>query len=295
MTVSDTKVVLVTGCSSGIGRELVRQLREQGHGVAATARRPDTLRDLLETGVTTHRLDVTDEDSIHGAVAEVMEAHGRIDILINNAGSGLIGPTAELPMADIRRQFETNVFGALALIQAVVPVMARQGSGRIINMGSVSGITATPWAGPYCASKAALHLFSDALRMELAPFGISVITVQPGGIRSQFFRQRRPGFETTGGNLSPVPRRRGGYGSPGPDEPGQPHFHQGFRLGYAAGDAAPRRPGGVPRRSRSHPDAGAEALAAHRHPGQHHGQTLRPENPDEPPEKIGSSPDCVKQ
>ena len=186
MATSNTGVVLITGCSSGIGRELVRQLGERGHRVAATARKPETLRDLQETGVTVHQLDVTDEESIQAAVAGVMDAHGRIDILINNAGFGLIGPTAELPMEDIRRQFETNVFGPLALIQAVAPVMARQGSGSIINMGSVSGITATPWAGPYCASKAALHLFSDALRMELAPFGISVVTVQPGGIRSQF-------------------------------------------------------------------------------------------------------------
>ena len=195
MTVSATGVVLVTGCSSGIGRELVKQLSSRGLIVAATARKPDTLRDLVGTGVSIHRLDVTDPESIKHAVAEILDTHGRIDILVNNAGYGLIGPSAELPLDDIRQQFETNVFGPLALIQAVVPVMARHEHGLIINMGSVSGITATPWSGPYCASKAALHLFGDTLRMELAPFGIKVVTVQPGGIKSAFSQSAAKGLQ----------------------------------------------------------------------------------------------------
>ncbi len=180
------QVVLITGCSSGIGRALALQMAEKGHMVCASARKLASIQDLESDKISIYRLDVTDSASVTEAVNDIMAKHSRIDMLINNAGFGLIGPMAEIPLDKLRLQFETNVMGPVALIQAVVPHMAQRKSGRIVNMGSVSGITATPYAGPYCSSKAALHLLSDALRMELAPFGIEVIQLQPGGISSKF-------------------------------------------------------------------------------------------------------------
>ena len=189
------EVVLITGCSSGIGWALAEEFVRTGHRVVATARNVETIASLEGPRVLTTRLDVTRADEIERVIAEVLAWAGRIDLLVNNAGSGLIGPTAEVDLADLRRQFETNVVGPVALIQAVVPQFVAQGSGRIVNIGSVSGVTATPFAGAYCGSKAALHLLSDALRMELAPFGIQVITVQPGAIASNFGAHAADGLE----------------------------------------------------------------------------------------------------
>ncbi len=189
------EVVLITGCSSGIGRALAEAFVRKGYRVVATARNVETVASLEGPRVLTSRLDVTQSDDIERVMAEVLAWAGRIDILVNNAGSGLIGPTAELDLDDLRRQFETNIVGPVALIQAVVPQFVAQGSGRIVNIGSVSGVTATPFAGAYCGSKAALHLLSDALRMELAPFGIQVITVQPGAIASDFGAHAADGLE----------------------------------------------------------------------------------------------------
>jgi NAD(P)-dependent dehydrogenase (short-subunit alcohol dehydrogenase family) len=159
-------------------------MRRRGQRVFATARKPETLADLEDELLTALPLDVTDEGSIAAAVAQVMEQAGRIDVLINNAGVNAAGPLAELPLESFRRIMETNVTGTLAMVQAVVPIMARQRSGRIVNLGSVVGILATPFAGAYCASKSAVHTLSEALRMEVAPFGIDVVVVQPGGVRS---------------------------------------------------------------------------------------------------------------
>lgn len=132
------------------------------------------------------RLDVTDALDIESTVETVTAECGGIDLLINNAGIGVIGPVAELAPEDLRRQLETNVVGPVVLTRAVAPGMIARGGGRIVNIGSVSGVTATPFAGAYCASKAALHSLSEALRMELAPFGIVVIEVQPGAVASRF-------------------------------------------------------------------------------------------------------------
>ncbi|MDP8223275.1 MAG: SDR family NAD(P)-dependent oxidoreductase [Candidatus Lernaella stagnicola] len=186
MSALQNQVVLITGCSSGIGRALAEEFRRQGHRVIATARRPESIDELREAGFETTRVDVTDETSIRAAVDFAVETAGRVDIVVNNAGYGLIAPTIEISSEDVRHQLETNVVGPLALARAVAPQMVERGSGRIVNMGSVSGILVSPFAGAYCASKAALHVFSDALRMELAPFGIDVILVQPGAIRSGF-------------------------------------------------------------------------------------------------------------
>lgn len=178
--------VLITGCSSGIGRALAEEIHRRDRVVYATARRAETLAGLEERGVRTAALDVTDAASIERLMARLDDDGARVEVLVNNAGYGAMGPLPELPLDELRLQFETNVFAPIALVQAVLPGMLAARSGRIVNVGSVSGILATPFAGAYCASKAAVHVLSDALRMELAPFGIHVIVVQPGAIESQF-------------------------------------------------------------------------------------------------------------
>ncbi len=188
------QVVLVTGCSSGIGRALAQELAARGNRVFATARRPETLEGLdgVERRAGAARanpieklaLDVLDEASIAAAVGAIVDREGRLDVVVNNAGVNTFGPLPELPIAHVRRMFETNVLGLLAVTQAVFPHMAAQRSGRIVNVGSVVGLLPTPFAGAYCATKAAVHMMSDVLRMELEPFGIDVVIVQPGRVRS---------------------------------------------------------------------------------------------------------------
>jgi NAD(P)-dependent dehydrogenase (short-subunit alcohol dehydrogenase family) len=189
------QVVLVTGCSSGIGRALVRRLAECGHRVFATARRPEALDDLKGARVDCLRLDVTDEVSAKSAVDEAMARAGRIDMLVNNAGYILAGPLAELPLAAFKEQFDTNVTGALSVIQAVFPHMAKARSGRIVNIGSIVGVLPTPFTGAYCASKSALHMLSEVLRMEVAPFGLDVVLVEPGSVRSNIAERASQGLE----------------------------------------------------------------------------------------------------
>ena len=190
-----SEAVLITGCSSGIGRALAQEFHRRGRLVYATARRVETLDDLQARGIRTAPLDVTDEASISGTMARLQEDGATVDVLVNNAGYGAMGPLAELPIDELRQQFETNLFAVAAMIQAVLPGMLRRRSGRIVNIGSVSGVLVTPFAGPYCASKAAVHALSDSLRMELAPFGIRVIEVQPGAIQSEFGSTAHAGVE----------------------------------------------------------------------------------------------------
>jgi NAD(P)-dependent dehydrogenase (short-subunit alcohol dehydrogenase family) len=178
--------VLITGCSSGIGYALCEAFHNAGERVVATARHPETLGALREKGIRVERLDVTLSDDIRDVVGRVAASEGGIAVLVNNAGYGLIGPLIEFPEEEVRRQFETNLYAPLALARAVAPHMRMAGRGVIINIGSISGLVPTPFAGAYCASKAALHVFSDILRMELSPFGIHVISVQPGGIQTRF-------------------------------------------------------------------------------------------------------------
>lgn len=191
----EDQVVLITGCSSGIGRALAEEFARRGDRVMATARSEESLAELAGGRIRTARLDVTDPESIDGAVKECTAWAGRIDIVVNNAGYALIGPVTELDLDELRTQFETNVVGAVAVTQAVAPQMVDRRCGRIVNIGSVSGVTATPFGGAYCASKAAIHMLSDALRMELAPFGVRVITVQPGAIESRFGEHASKGVE----------------------------------------------------------------------------------------------------
>jgi NAD(P)-dependent dehydrogenase (short-subunit alcohol dehydrogenase family) len=182
----EKSVVLISGCSSGIGLALAKEFSRHGHAVFATARDLKKIAHLASEGLNTLQLDVTDGRSVKRCIDTVVAAAGRLDILVNCAGYGQMGPVAELSMEDLRRQFETNVFGPVSMIQHAVPRMIQQGGGMIVNVGSVSGIVVTPFAGAYCASKSAIHGLSDALRMELAPFGIRVISVQPGSVASSF-------------------------------------------------------------------------------------------------------------
>ena len=223
---TDQRVVLITGCSSGIGRALAEEFVRRGQKVVATARQESSLDGLDGPDFLLQQLDVTVGASIRRAVTQALEWAGRIDILVNNAGYGLIGPVAELDPNDVRVQLETNVTGPIALIREVVPGMAEQGWGRIVNIGSVVGVTALPFGGAYSASKAAIHLLSDALRMELAPFGIGVLEVQPGAIRSRFGDNAARGVDRYGREDSlyqPIARfiegrARASQGAPSPPE-----------------------------------------------------------------------------
>ncbi len=178
------QVVLVTGCSTGIGRALARELKARGHRPFATARKVESLAELSAEGIDTLRLDVTDPSSVKGAVDAVVAKAGVVDVLVNNAGINAFGPIAELPLDELRAVLETNVVGLVAMTQAVFPVMAAKRAGRIVNVGSVVGLLPTPFAAGYCASKAAVHSLSEVLRQEVKPFGIDVVVVQPGGVKS---------------------------------------------------------------------------------------------------------------
>lgn len=187
--------MLVTGCSTGIGRALAKELRATGHRPFATARRLESITDLASDGIDTVRLDVTDPASIGAAVQTVVDRCGRIDVLINNAGINHFGPIAELPTESLRDMLETNVIGLVAVTQAVFPHMADRRAGRIVNIGSVVGVLPTPFAAAYCATKSAVHILSEVLRMEVAPFGIDIIVVQPGGVRSSIAESGARGLE----------------------------------------------------------------------------------------------------
>ena len=176
--------VLITGCSSGIGRAAALSLHRAGFTVYATARRIETLTELSDRGLRTLALDVTDEQSMTTAVATVEADAGPVAVLINNAGYGLYGPVEQLPMAEIRRQFETNFFGLVRLTQLVLPGMRRRRRGRILNVSSMGGRITLPGGAFYHASKYAVEALSDALRMEVAQFGIDVVLIEPGPVKT---------------------------------------------------------------------------------------------------------------
>ena len=186
MAQHDHDPVLVTGCSTGIGRAVVEDLLLQGHTVWATARRPDTLADLADRGAHVTALDVTDEASMSAAVAEVEATHGSVGTLVNNAGYGEYGAVEEVDMDKVRAMFETNVFGLARMCQLVLPGMRRAGKGRIINIGSMGGRFTFPLGGYYHATKYAVEALTDALRMEVTAFGVDVALVEPGITRSSF-------------------------------------------------------------------------------------------------------------
>lgn len=173
--------VLITGCSSGIGRALADAFKTAGYEVWASARQPDDVAALATAGFKAVQLDVNDGVALKALAEQI----GGLDVLINNAGYGAMGPLLDGGTEAMQRQFETNVFSIVGVTQALFPAL-RRSKGVVVNIGSVSGVLVTPFAGAYCASKAAVHALSDALRMELAPFGVGVMEVQPGAINTSF-------------------------------------------------------------------------------------------------------------
>ena len=181
-----SKAVLITGCSTGIGRATAERLARKGLNVYATARRPESIADLEQAGCKTLALDVTDEASMRAAVSAVEEADGAVLALVNNAGYSQSGAVETIPMDDLRRQFETNVFGLVRMCQLVLPGMRREGRGRIVNISSMGGRLVFPGGGAYHATKFAVEALSDALRFEVRNFGVHVSIIEPGLIRTSF-------------------------------------------------------------------------------------------------------------
>ena len=180
------RVALVTGASSGIGEATARRLRAAGFTTYAVARRVDRMAGLAEEGVHTFAMDVTDDASMVAGIHRIVAENGRIDVLVNNAGYGSYGAVEDVPIDEARRQFEVNVFGLARLVQLVVPHMREQKSGRIINISSIGGKFYEPLGAWYHATKFAVEGFSDSLRLELAPFGIHVVIVEPGPIITEW-------------------------------------------------------------------------------------------------------------
>lgn len=194
-----SKAVLITGCSTGIGHATALRLVKAGHTVYATARRADSIADLRAAGAHTLALDVTDEASMSAAVAQVTAEQGAVGVLINNAGYSQSGAIESLSMDDLRRQFDTNVFGLVRMCQLVLPGMRKQGWGRIVNISSMGANFTFPGGGAYHASKYAVEAISDALRFEVKGFGVDVVVIQPGLIRTEFAATAQTGLATDSG------------------------------------------------------------------------------------------------
>ncbi|QNR68921.1 oxidoreductase [Paenibacillus peoriae] len=180
------KVALVTGASAGIGKETAIELKNKGFIVYAAARRTELMKDLARQGIHPIVLDVTDEDSMVHCVDNIMNKEGRIDVLVNNAGYGSYGAIEDVPMEEARRQVEVNVFGLARMTQLVLPSMRKHRFGKIINISSMGGKIWTTFGGWYHATKFAVEGFSDCLRLELMPFGIDVIVIEPGAIATDW-------------------------------------------------------------------------------------------------------------
>lgn len=191
------KVILITGASSGIGYDSALALASQGHKVYAAARRMERMEPLREKGVVTLHLDITDDASLAACVRSLIEAEGRIDVLVNNAGYGYLGAIENVPMEEARRQMEVNLFGLARLTQTVLPYMREQHAGRIINVSSVAGKAVIPFGGWYNVSKFAVEAFSDALRMESRNFGIQVCIIEPSGIKTDWGMIAADNLETS--------------------------------------------------------------------------------------------------
>ena len=180
------KIILITGASSGIGFDAAQTLARQGHKVYAAARRIELMEPLRKEGIKTIQMDVTDSQSMASGVQTVIDSEGRVDVLVNNAGYGYFGAIENVTMEEARRQVEVNVFGLAALCKLVLPHMRQQGSGRIINTSSIAGKMVIPYGGWYHVSKYSVEALSDALRMEMKPFGVDVVMIEPGGIKTDW-------------------------------------------------------------------------------------------------------------
>ena len=193
------RVVLITGCSSGIGHTTAQTFNDNGWRVWATARDPTDVEALAEAGCTTTALDVTDDEQVTDVVGRLIETEGRIDCLVNNAGYGQAGAVEDVPLDRIHAQFDVNVYGVVRLIKAVLPQLRAQGNGTIVNISSFMGRMAFPLRGIYAGSKHALEGISDALRMELDSFGIDVVLVEPGTVNTNYEKRTQEsmrGFTT---------------------------------------------------------------------------------------------------
>lgn len=185
---TDGPTVLITGASAGIGKETARKLLEEGYVVYAAARRVERMQDLEGLGAIALKMDVTKEEDMVAGVERINAERGGVDILVNNAGFGLYGAMEDLPLDDARYQFEVNLFGLARLTQLVLPYMRARRAGKIVNISSVGGKVYTPMGSWYHATKHALEGWSDCLRFELRQFGIDVIIIEPGIIRTDFGR-----------------------------------------------------------------------------------------------------------
>lgn len=195
-----SKVVLVTGASSGIGEAIAREMLDRGWTVYGAARRTDRLEPMARAGMRPLGLDVTDEASRHRCVQQVLSEAGHLDGLVNNAGYGSYGAVEEVPLDEARRQFEVNLFGLAGMCQEALPSMRARGSGRIVNVSSMGGRIYTPMGGWYHATKHALEGLSDAMRLELRPFGVQVVVVQPGAIESEWVEHSISSLERVSGS-----------------------------------------------------------------------------------------------
>ncbi|TNE51814.1 MAG: SDR family NAD(P)-dependent oxidoreductase [Deltaproteobacteria bacterium] len=181
-----SQVIMITGASSGMGKDFALALLKKGHMVYGLARRVEKMQDIVQAGGKAIAMDITDEAQVQSAVEQVIREKGRVDVLINNAGYAVYGPVEEVPIDKARRQFEVNMFGLASITQKVLPHMRERGSGRIINISSMGGKVYTPMGAWYHATKHALEGWSDCLRVELMPFGIDVVIIEPGGIATEF-------------------------------------------------------------------------------------------------------------
>ncbi|TWP53340.1 oxidoreductase [Lentzea tibetensis] len=180
------KVALVTGASSGIGESTAVALQDAGYTVYAAARRVDRMSSLAARGIKVVKMDVTDDSSMVSGIAQIIDESGRIDVLVNNAGYGSYGAFEDVPLSEGRYQFEVNVFGLARLVQLTTPHMRAQGSGKIVNVSSIGGKIYEPLGGWYHSTKFAVEGLSDSLRLELKPFGIDVVVIEPGAIKTEW-------------------------------------------------------------------------------------------------------------
>lgn len=180
------QIILITGASSGMGKITAKLLLKKGFVVYGAARRIDKMNDLKQLGAKTLQMDVTDDKTMVSAIEEIIKNEGRIDVLINNAGFGYYGAIEDISIKEARYQLDVNVFGVARLIQLVLPYMRKNQFGKIINISSIGGKLANPFGGWYHASKFALEALSDSLRMEVKHFGIDVIVIEPGGVKSEW-------------------------------------------------------------------------------------------------------------
>ncbi|MEW5905854.1 MAG: oxidoreductase [Elusimicrobiota bacterium] len=219
------RTVFVTGASAGIGRAAAELFLRRGYKVYAGARRSEKMAPLRDKGAEIFPLDVADESSLRAAASRILDKEGGLDILVNNAGYGAHGAIEDVPLDEARRQFEVNVFAPARLVQLFLPSMRARRSGRIINISSIAGRVSLPAAGWYHASKHALEAWSDALRIEVKPFGVKVVLIEPGPVKTEW-------DDTALVNLKK-------YSGAGPYAPMIDRMTEKFRSGYRDGAPGP--------------------------------------------------------